>query len=93
MRGQRRARVPLVFVYFVSIHTVVTQVRDRSLGPLGAVGTVSQILSPTEGDRVGKGLSTGLTWAPKVRILDTALYRRCSVQGGTDELPVLKVKV
>jgi len=49
VRGQRRARVPLVFVYFVSIHTVVTQVRDRSLGPLGAVGTLSE-----------KNYSTGL---------------------------------
>ena len=31
------------WVHFVSIHTVVTQVRDRSLGPLGAVGTLSEI--------------------------------------------------
>ena len=45
-----------MFVYFVTIHTMGTQVRERSLGRLGADGTVSQILSPSKGDRVGKGL-------------------------------------
>jgi hypothetical protein len=35
---------------------MVIQVRDRSLGPLGADGTLSEILTVLNTVRVGKGL-------------------------------------
>ena len=46
-----------MFLYFVTIHTMGTQVRERSLGRLGADGTVSQILVCFKQTRVGKGLT------------------------------------
>jgi hypothetical protein len=45
-----------VFVYFVTIHTMGTQVRERSLGRLGADGTVSETHVISEMTWMGKGL-------------------------------------
>ena len=58
-----------MFVYFVSIHTMGTQVRERSLGRLGADGTVSQMpdlgpLATLGGDRGSIRMDTAVARRP-----------------------------